>query len=210
MSWFGGPTTGHYWDVTVIISIIRRMNSKLFLFYFYTDSLKPVGGGGWWWWFRLAQLRFLPTYRMYLAFQLRWQRVLGYDGSQHHRKTLNKFPKYTGHHLNSILTCTVYKLCSLQNPKNSNEKLTSYRYRLFHTSCYAQSFGCVRLFATPWTIACQAPLSTGNLQAKILEQAYMPSSRGSSQPRDRNQASHIAGGFFTIRTTKEAQECWGR
>ena len=26
----------------------------------------------------------------------------------------------------------------------------------------------------------------------------MPSSRGSSQPRDQTQVSHIAGGFFTI------------
>ena len=25
----------------------------------------------------------------------------------------------------------------------------------------AQSFSCVRLFATPWTVACQPPLSTG-------------------------------------------------
>ena len=30
----------------------------------------------------------------------------------------------------------------------------------------AQSFGDVRLFATPWTIACQAPLSMGILQGK--------------------------------------------
>ena len=33
----------------------------------------------------------------------------------------------------------------------------------------------------------------------------MPSSRGSSQPWDQTQVSHIAGGFFTIWATKEAQ-----
>jgi len=33
---------------------------------------------------------------------------------------------------------------------------------------------------TPWTVACQAPLSTVILQARILEWAAMPSSRGSS------------------------------
>ena len=33
-------------------------------------------------------------------------------------------------------------------------------------------------------------------------------SRGSSQPRDRIQVSHIAGRFFTIWVTREAQECW--
>ena len=36
------------------------------------------------------------------------------------------------------------------------------------------------------------------LQARVLEWVVMPSSRGSSQPRDRTQVSCIAGGFFTI------------
>ena len=36
----------------------------------------------------------------------------------------------------------------------------------------------------PWTIACQAPLSMGILQARIVERVAMPSSRESSQPRD--------------------------
>ena len=38
----------------------------------------------------------------------------------------------------------------------------------------------------------------GILQARILEWVAMPSSRGSSQPRDRTQVSKTAGGFFTI------------
>ena len=37
----------------------------------------------------------------------------------------------------------------------------------------------------------------GVLQAVILEWVAIPFSRGSSQPRDRAQVSHIAGGFFT-------------
>ena len=32
----------------------------------------------------------------------------------------------------------------------------------------------------------------------------MPSSKGSSHPRDRTQVSHIPGGFFTILATREA------
>ena len=35
------------------------------------------------------------------------------------------------------------------------------------------------------------------LQARILEWVAFPFSRGSSQPRNRTQISHIAGGFFT-------------
>ena len=37
----------------------------------------------------------------------------------------------------------------------------------------------------------------GILQARILEWVAFPFSRGFSQPRDRTQVSHIAGGFFT-------------
>ena len=46
----------------------------------------------------------------------------------------------------------------------------------------------VWLFETQWTIACQAPLSMGILQERILEWVAFPFSRGSSQPRDQ---SHI-------------------
>ena len=34
-------------------------------------------------------------------------------------------------------------------------------------------------------------------QARILEWVAFPFSRGSSQPRDQTQVSHIAGGLFT-------------
>ena len=37
----------------------------------------------------------------------------------------------------------------------------------------------------------------GILQPRILEWVAFPFSRGSSQPRDRTQVSHIAGEFFT-------------
>ena len=46
---------------------------------------------------------------------------------------------------------------------------------------------------TPWTIACQASLSMGILQVRMLEWVAMPFSRGSSQPRDQTQVSRIAG-----------------
>ena len=43
----------------------------------------------------------------------------------------------------------------------------------------------------------------GILQARILEWAAFPFSRGSSQPRDRTQVSRIAGGFFTSWVTRD-------
>ena len=48
----------------------------------------------------------------------------------------------------------------------------------------------------------------GTLQARILEWAAFPFSRGSSQPRDQAQVSCIAGRFFTSWATREAQEYW--
>ena len=53
-------------------------------------------------------------------------------------------------------------------------------------------------FSTPWTVARQAPLSTGILQARILECVAMPASKRSSQPKDQTQVSPIAGRFFTV------------
>ena len=43
-----------------------------------------------------------------------------------------------------------------------------------------QSFSCVQLFVTPWTAACQASLSKGFFQARILEWVVISSSRRSS------------------------------
>ena len=48
----------------------------------------------------------------------------------------------------------------------------------------------------------------GILQARILEWVAFPSSRESSQPRDRTQVPHIAGRFFISWATREAQEYW--
>ena len=48
----------------------------------------------------------------------------------------------------------------------------------------------------------------GILQARTLEWVAFPFSRGSSQPRDWTQVSHIADGFFTSWATREAQESW--
>ena len=47
----------------------------------------------------------------------------------------------------------------------------------------------------------------GILQARTLEWGVaFPFSRGSSQPRDQTQVSHLAGRFFTIWATREAHQ----
>ena len=67
---------------------------------------------------------------------------------------------------------------------------------------------CVRLFTIACTVAHKAPLSMGVLQARKLEWVTMLSSRGFPQPKDRTQVSCIAGGFFIVCATREAQEYW--
>ena len=54
-----------------------------------------------------------------------------------------------------------------------------------------KSLSHVWLFVAPWT-----HIVHGILQARILEWAAFPFSRGSSQPSDRTQVSHTAGRFF--------------
>ena len=46
----------------------------------------------------------------------------------------------------------------------------------------------------------------GILQARILEYVAFSFSKGSSQPRDQTQISHVAGGFSDSWVTREAQE----
>ena len=48
----------------------------------------------------------------------------------------------------------------------------------------------------------------GILQARLLEWVAFRFCRGSSQPRDWTQVSHIAGGCFTSWATREAHFCW--
>ena len=48
------------------------------------------------------------------------------------------------------------------------------------------------LFQTLWTVARQAALSMGILQTSILEWVAMPSSRGSSQPRNEIHITYVS------------------
>ena len=62
--------------------------------------------------------------------------------------------------------------------------------RMLGAGVWAQSFSCVRLFATLWT---SSPGSSvhGILQARMLEWVAIPYSRGSSRPRDHWQVCSL-------------------
>ena len=73
--------------------------------------------------------------------------------------------------------------------------------------CSVQLFAIshVQLFATLWTVSSVYKI----LNARILEWVAVPSSRGSSEPRDRTHVSPhlpaLADGFFTTSANWEAQ-----
>ena len=67
--------------------------------------------------------------------------------------------------------------------------------------CKWKSLIHVWLFATP----VGGYMVHGILQSRILEWVAGPFSRGSPQPKDQTQVSHIAGRFFTVWATREAQ-----
>ena len=48
-------------------------------------------------------------------------------------------------------------------------------------------------------------LCHGILQERALERVDIPSSRGSSRPRDRTHVSCVAGGLFHLRATREVR-----
>ena len=57
--------------------------------------------------------------------------------------------------------------------------------------CMLSPFSRVQLFVTPWTVACQSPLSMGILQARILEWGAISYSRGSLHP-EFEPVSHVS------------------
>ena len=91
----------------------------------------------------------------------------------------------------------------------SHMRLSSFHYEgyneqfllmMVHLCIHAKLLSRVRLFVTPWTVAGQPPLSMGFSRQEYWSGVAMPSSRGSSWPRDPTSVSCIsciAGGFFT-------------
>ena len=85
-------------------------------------------------------------------------------------------------------------------------------HELWYTEVLYVSFACVcvrellshiRLLATPWTVARQAPLSMEFSRQEYWSGSPIPFSRGSSQSKDQTQVSCIAGRFFTVLATRE-------
>ena len=70
----------------------------------------------------------------------------------------------------------------------------------------SQSLSCVQLFAAPWTVACQAPLSMGfPKQEYCSDELPFPSPGDLPDQGIKPAPPPLASGFFTISTTWGAQ-----
>ena len=70
---------------------------------------------------------------------------------------------------------------------------------------HAQSFSHVRLFATPWTSASQAPLSMEFSRQEYWNGMPFPTAGDLPGPGIEPASPTLAGGFFTSNTTWEAR-----
>ena len=59
----------------------------------------------------------------------------------------------------------------------------------------------VRLFATPWALACQAPLSLGLCRQEYWSGLPCPSPGDLTDPEIKDRSPVLAGGFFTVWAT---------
>ena len=91
----------------------------------------------------------------------------------------------------TILFKLVFSIdCNLPKEKSTLFHLYTRSLEFQSNACVLSHFCHVWLFVTPWTIACQAPLSVASLQARILEWVAMPFSMGSFWPRDWTRVSY--------------------
>ena len=70
----------------------------------------------------------------------------------------------------------------------------------------ASSLNCVRLCATPWTVACQAPLSMGFSRQEYWSGLPSPPPGDFPEPGIEPKSPALAGRFFTTSVTWEAQD----
>ena len=101
-------------------------------------------------------------------------------------------------HRGSLILCSLCFLAAanyrLRTETPSVEKQLTRLFSVFSTHCTKYK---VKVIQSCQTLPPHGLYSHGILQARILEWVAFPFSRGSFQPRDRTQVSHVAGRVFT-------------
>ena len=62
----------------------------------------------------------------------------------------------------------------------------------------AQSLSCVQIFVTPWTVACQAPLSMGFSRQEYWSRVPFPPPGDLPDPGIKLESPALAGRFFPL------------
>ena len=104
----------------------------------------------------------------------------------------------------TLTAATSLKTSTTLSPVLPASVISSLQAIPYLCACILSHFSHVPLFPTLCTVAHQAPLFMGILQARILERVAMPFSRGSSRPSDWTRISHIScigSSFSTTRVT---------
>ena len=108
--------------------------------------------------------------------------------------------------LGCFLSIQIPKYQSRYTEKMSWDEFQEFTFKVFpQILMKVKVTQCVWLFVTPWT--CSLPYSSvhGIFQARILECIAMPSSRGSSLPRDQTGVSYIGRKILYLWATWEVQ-----
>ena len=83
----------------------------------------------------------------------------------------------------------------------------SFHYCVFYFFAWAYAsascFSCVAFFATLWTVACQAPLSTGSSRQEYWSGLPFPPPGNHLDPGIKPVSTALAGRFFTTNTIKD-------
>ena len=127
-----------------------------------------------------------------------WVRSLGWEDSPGERKGYPS--EYSG--LKNSMDSIVHGVSNSWTPLNFHFHWLNWLHRIFAKGSMKRLV--IQLFPTlgiPMDCSLPGSYVSRILQARILEWVAMPSSRASSQPKDRTWVSHIAGGFFTIWAT---------
>ena len=124
-----------------------------------------------------------------------------------------RLPSSSAH---GILQARILEWVSISSSRGSSQLRDRTRISLLYDLClYLQRLSDILLILSEVTVAqlcltlcdpvdCSPSASSayGMVQARILEWVAISFARGSSQPRDRTQVSHIAGRRFNLCTTE--------
>ena len=101
-----------------------------------------------------------------------------------------------------MIDSTVFRTQVFSIPNGNRESI---RDLSLTVACMPRWFSRVWLFATPWTVACQAPLSMGFSRQEYWSGVPLPSPGESSRPRDQTHVSCIIGVFLFFTTEPQGK-----